>query len=127
MRKFLPLFLTLLFASRLSKAQCDAAFTYSVNQNQISFSAAVSGGAIRHSWQFGDGITDIFSAAPVHSYNFPGQYTVLHTVRDSVNNCIDSSFQLINLNFGPTCSVNFTYIKPSPLSGRHIFFHKLLS
>jgi PKD repeat protein len=125
MRKFLPLFLTLLFINPLLRAQCDATFTYSVSQDQIRFAPAATGNTVRHNWQFGDGSTDFFSATPTHIYNFPGQYTVLHTIRDSVNNCIDSTFQLINLDFAPSCSVNITYAKPSPLSGRYIFFSRI--
>lgn len=125
MRKFLPLFLTLLFINPLLRAQCDATFAYSVSQDQISFAPAATGNTVRHNWQFGDGSTDFFSDTPTHIYNFPGQYTVSHTIRDSVNNCIDSSFQVINLDFTPTCSVNITYAKPSPLSGRYIFFPRI--
>ena len=122
MRKILPCFFSLFFITPILYAQCDAAFGYSINHDQVSFVATATGNAIKHSWQFGDGAFNDYSSVPVHSYTLPGQYAVLHTVRDSITNCIDSAFQIINLSFTPTCSVNFTYIKPSVLSGRYVFY-----
>ncbi|MEP7373661.1 MAG: PKD domain-containing protein [Chitinophagaceae bacterium] len=125
MRKALLFFYSLFSCSIILKAQCDAAFTWSANQGQVSFAAADTSGTIRHSWQFGDGVSDIFSTTPVHNYNFSGQYMVLHTIRDSINNCVDSSLQSVRLDFSPTCSVNLTYVKPSALSGQYIFFSQV--
>jgi PKD repeat protein len=126
MRKILYPFIILFCNADLLHAQCDAAFTYSVNNNKVSFTASHTGNGIKHSWLFGDGTADYYSSATVHTYYTPGNYTILHTVRDSANSCVDSAWQTINLNFTPTCAVNFTYLN-LPGSGNEYIFYPQVS
>lgn len=121
MQKGLLLFFSFYLFSLAARAQCNPAFTYTVNQNQVSFHTTDTVQAVKHRWDFGDGGSDFYSQHPYHNYSQPGQYTVLHVVKDSLNNCIDSVAQVVTLNFTPNCQVDFVYASP-PASGQYYFY-----
>lgn len=111
MKKLIPLFVIATLLSFELKAQCDANFTYSANQNQVTFSSAANASTAKHKWFFGDGGFDYWNANPTHIYLSSGTYNVLHVVQDSANNCVDSVFKAVTLSFGDSCNLNasFTY------------------
>jgi gliding motility-associated-like protein len=61
--------------------------------------STISSGAMRYSWDFGDGIGTSTATNPVYSYATPGTYRVTLTVT-STNNC--TSTYSINLFLNPT-------------------------
>ena len=111
MFRVLCLFICLYVAAAPAKAQCNAAFTYTVSQNQVSFSATAASPQLKHVWQFGDGNTAYPQATAAHTYGQPGSYTVTHIVRDSVASCYDTVSQVITLSFTPVCNVDFSYTR----------------
>jgi len=87
-------------------AQCNAAFSYTVNAPAVSFFAADSMPQKSNVWHFGDGLTS-FGAFTTHTYDQPGKYLVTHYIFDSLNNCSDSSQQAVFVNFTANCQAYF--------------------
>lgn len=105
--------------------QCNAGFTYTVNQGMVSFSAATNLAQQRHIWYFGDGNVFVYSANTTHTYAQSGAYTVSHIVIDSVNSCTDTSRQTINVELPVSCNVGFTYTRQSYTSGVYNFYSQV--
>ncbi len=120
MRAFLPLFLILFVIVGKSRAQCNAAFTISVNQATTMFQANDSSGHVRHVWKMGDG-NYFFQPNGFHTYSTPGSYTVTHILIDSVNNCVDSVSQSISINFTVSCNASFTATRDSLTYNKYHF------
>ncbi len=107
MRKLLPLLLILPFLGQELRAQCNTAFTSSVNQATAQFQATGSTGPnFYHSWRFGDG-SQGWGASTSHTYSLPGTYTVTHIVVDSFNTCGDSVQQTVVISFATSCQASF--------------------
>lgn len=121
MKKFIPLFLIAAMLSFEVKAQCDADFSLTVNQNRVSFSAAPAFSTAKHRWFFGDNSYAYFQTNPAHTYSQPGTYTVLHVVQDSVNSCVDSVFKTVILSFGDSCGVYYTHAQLPDSVGVFVF------
>ena len=120
MRKIIPVILILFFNSTNVKAQCNAAFTTSVNQANAQFHANNTAFNLFHSWRFGDG--SFGNGMNVsHTYALPGTYQVMHIVSDSLNTCRDSVLQSITINFPISCSSSFTASRDSFLFARYRF------
>ena len=120
MRKIIPVILFLFFNNANVKAQCNAAFTSSVNQAVAQFHATNTAFNLNHSWRFGDG--SFGNGMNVsHTYTLPGTYQVMHIVNDSLNTCKDSVLQSITINFPISCNSSFTASRDSFLFARYRF------
>jgi PKD repeat protein len=120
MRKFLPLLLVFCFVNPEAKAQCNAAFTSSVNNATVQFQATNTGQNYLHQWYFGDNQQG-YGANVSHTYASPGTYMVTHLVTDSFNTCTDSLTQLVTVSFSVPCNASFTYTVDSVQSTRYYF------
>src|ERR1044071_7043664 len=123
MKRILPVFFIAIALSIKAIAQCDADFTYTTNQNQVSFTAASANQPAIHTWFFGDASSS-YQANPVHNYSLPGSYMVVHIVQDSVTHCVDSSFKMVTLSFQDSCNINasFNWFADTAYSPLHIIF-----
>jgi PKD repeat protein len=102
-------FLILVFIVNVkSLAQCNAAFTYTTEKDKVNFIAVDSSVNKSSYWNFGDG-NAASSNGLYHLLNIynPGSYTVKHIIIDSINNCTDSSIQIISVNYDITCKASF--------------------
>lgn len=89
-----------------NQSSCNAAFTYTINQNMVSFSPVDSFARLGE-WIFGDG-NSYWGYYVNYSYAAPGTYKVTHIVSDSLT-CADTSVQMITVNFTASCSVDISY------------------
>ncbi|MEI9910034.1 MAG: PKD domain-containing protein [Bacteroidota bacterium] len=112
MRKLISFVFILSCVNIKVKAQCDAAFTFSVNLATAQFQATNANVNYRHYWLLGDG-TNGFGTGISHTYSFPGTYTVTHILADSVNQCSDTTQQLIGINIPVTCQSNLSLTRDS--------------
>jgi PKD repeat protein len=113
MRKLLSLLLILLAIQVKAQAQCNAAFTSSVNQATATFQASGSlGPTYNHYWYFGDN-TQGYGTNVSHTYNASGVYTVVHVVTDSLNTCFDSLMSTVTINVPATCNASYVYYQDS--------------
>jgi PKD repeat protein len=120
MRRIILLLSVIIGFSASAKAQCDANFTTTLNGAQASFAASTTSQNIWHYWLFGDGGQG-FGANVSHTYGAPGVYNVLHMTTDSVNNCHDSVWYVINVNFTTTCAVTYTSRQDSLQPNKYYF------
>jgi PKD repeat protein len=110
MKKLLYAFMAILFASASTKAQtnpCEgkANFQFTINTSTVSFfSLNTSNVVLNHRWTFGDGNTSDM-ANPVHTYQFPGNYRVVHYIKDATQNCYDSIVKEFQLTFTTPCDL----------------------
>jgi PKD repeat protein len=104
-----------------AQAQCSAKFSYTANNNIVTFSAADSL-AYGSSWDFGDGNVNWGAISLSHNYNNPGTYSVKHWVTDTITKCSDSSVQSISVQFTPSCSASFGYYIDSIHLGHYFFY-----
>ena len=91
---------------------CNAGFDYQINGKTVSFKTGnPTTHPQRHFWTFGDGGTSD-GQNPTHTYNSPGQYRVMHYVKDSLENCHDSVIKIITIQ-GTTCNItaSFTFTR----------------
>ncbi len=88
---------------------CTAAFIYSFAQNALYlYAQPLSGsGPFYFRWYFGDG-KDTVGRSGFHIYSSPGTYTLSLVIVDTLNNCKDSSAQIINVI--PQCNASFSAI-----------------
>jgi len=87
---------------------CNAGFDYQINGKTVYFkSGNPTNHPQRHYWTFGDGSSGD-GQSPVHTYNAPGQYRVLHYVKDSAEHCFDSVVKYITIQ-GTTCDINASF------------------
>jgi len=119
MKKFLSLSFLVVAFSTISTAQCDPAFTFTINQGTVSFQAQQTGPGKMHIWRFGDG-TNGYGASASHLYTQTGIFNVLHTVWDSISNCVDSLSQAIQISVPTDCHASFLVSADSSvLNKRH--------
>ncbi len=126
--------LLLVFTAMLSStvfAQCNAEFTFTVNNNTgtVQF-IPVNNSAVQHQWSFGDG-TSGFEATPSHLYA-PGAYNVVHVVTayspndSNLVECIDSSVRWVTVTSAAPCNLNasFTFTRDS-IQPNKVYFSNL--
>jgi PKD repeat protein len=102
-----------------SAAQCNPAFTASINQATVQVQAPAING-LNHTWSFGDGNYGSGTSSS-HTYLSTGAYVIKHVVYDSIGTCTDSTTQNITINFQVTCQASFTAIRDSLVNGRFYF------
>jgi len=121
MKRILLLFVLAFSMHAHAQSQCNATFTYTINNNVVTFNSTDS---IIHGvsmWYPGDGSVN-WGSYLSYAYNAPGTYTVKHFVIDSVSNCSDSSVQTINVQFMPSCSASFQYYSDSTNLSHYFFY-----
>ena len=121
MQKSIPLLFAFSFYTLQGEAQCNAAFTSTINNAAVMFTPVSNVTTSSPVWYFGDGRTSTESA-PTHYYDYPGTYTVRHIVRDSLRGCVDSVSQNINVNFTISCQAAFTFTRDSFLYNLYSFY-----
>lgn len=68
-----------------------AAFQLTINSNTVIFhSADTANSPLVHQWKFGDGHSSD-AANPAHTYSGAGNYRVVHYIKNTLLNCIDSA------------------------------------
>ncbi len=72
-----------------ASAQCQADFTYSVNNGTVTFTNTSIGGGLFNSWTFGDG-GNSYQSNPTHTYTATGNYVVCLSIFDSLTQCQDA-------------------------------------
>lgn len=96
-----------------------------VNNYSINFfSINTSNTPIIHRWSFGDGSNGSDAANPVHTYNTPGVYRVIHYIKDIARNCYDSAVKEIRV--GNICDLvqpRFEWVRDSLNPGRIKFIN----
>ena len=99
---------------------CQAGFTFSMNNNAVTFTNTSTGGNMpSYSWNFGDGNYD-WQANPVHTYMYNGTYYACLTMYDSLNQLCQSTYcdTIVITNAPPVpCSASFYYVKDSSGTG----------
>ena len=116
--------LTILTAAGCTSAYCQTitappscnvipSFTYlpdTVNRRKISFTPSSNLASLRYYWNFGDGYSSL-ERMPVHSYYYPGVYSVKLIIRDTGANCLDSVRQNITVQAMPSdsCTASYSY------------------
>ena len=101
--------LILVFIVNLNSiGQCNASFTYTTEKDKVNSSVLDSSVNKISYWNFGDGNAASFNGL-YHLSNIynPGRYTVKHIIIDSINNCTDSSIQIISVNYDVPCKASF--------------------
>lgn len=85
---------------------CEAAFSYTVNGNQVQFTSTSTPmhNTTSHYWSFGDGTTSTVTS-PLHIFPAPGTYTVCLTIVNTLNGCTDDVCHTIVI--GPTVQQQF--------------------
>ncbi len=103
-------------------APCKADFDYQVNGNTVYLkSYNTTNHAQFHYWSFGDGQSSD-NPNPTHSYQVPGQYRVLHFVKDSLENCHDSVSKIITIG-SPNCTIEASFVAVrDSLDCRKVYF-----
>ncbi len=100
--------------SGFAKAQCAAAFTYTVGSNGVvnfTNTSTGSGFFASYQWNFGDQATDN-SVSPTHTYYFNGTYVVSLIMMDSsimCNSTYTASIAISNAPNNFTCQAGFSY------------------
>lgn len=128
---FLVLFCLFLTAAQAQTNPCagKANFEFSINVNTVTFvSINTSNIVLEHSWKFGDG-TSSTAVNPVHLYQFPGNYRVVHYIKDVARNCYDSAVKEFQLNFTPSCELlqpKFEWERDAANPNRIKFFNQSL-
>jgi PKD repeat protein len=89
---------------------CNAAYTFTVNMNGVSFVNTSTGGSFCN-WNFGDGNFFAGCNPPVHVYTAPGAYQVCLTIYDST--CQSTLCDTVIINGPPPCQASFTFTNQS--------------
>lgn len=90
---------------------CQAGFTYSVNNNVVTFTNTSTGGSQPgYYWNFGDGNTN-WQTNPVHTYMYNGTYNVCLYMWDSLQACQSSFCDSVVITNAPPqpCNANYSY------------------
>ena len=128
---FLAVFCLYLTAAQAQTNPCEgkANFQFTINVNTVTFgSINTSNIVLEHYWKFGDG-TNSNAANPVHLYQLPGSYRVVHYIKDVARNCYDSAVKEIQLNFTPSCELlqsKFEWERDASNPNRIKFFNQSL-
>jgi PKD repeat protein len=110
------LFLWLSMPAVHSQVICQAGYTFSVNNNVVTFTNTSTGGNMpSYFWSFGDGNYD-WQANTIHTFLYNGAYSVCLTMYDSLNQGCQSTFcdsVIITNAPNPPCSAYFIYASDS--------------
>ncbi|MBC7424374.1 MAG: PKD domain-containing protein [Ferruginibacter sp.] len=109
MKRFITLLTFIIAFTINSNAQCNPSFTYTSSNGLVTFYAADSSQSTKHYWVFGNAYAYGYNLSVVSNVYAKGTYNVQHVVRDSINNCKDSSTQTIVVNFKDSCQASFIY------------------
>ncbi|MBI3502171.1 MAG: PKD domain-containing protein [Bacteroidetes bacterium] len=110
--RFLFALSLLILARCISFAQCQAAYTHTVNAATVSVTdASTYSTSIGHLWTFGDGYYDNSGNPAPHTYQYATTYTVCLTISDSFpqtcNSTVCDTVQIVNAPHAP-CNATFT-------------------
>ena len=86
---------------------CDAKFTYNIEDKTVTFSNNSTGQINSYLWIFGDGHISN-STEPVYTFQDYGVYNVYLIVHDTITNCSSESFATITVG-SVDCFAEFTY------------------
>lgn len=91
----------------------DASFVAVIKSDTLRATAIGNTQGVVHTWHFGDGnqLSGVSLDTIQHIYSAPGNYSLLHTLRDTLNQCIDSVWQAVTIVNNDSCSVDFTISK----------------
>ena len=96
---FMALFCLFITAAKAQNNACagKANFQLTITGSTVNFySINTTSYPLFHSWRFGDGaLSD--AANPVHTYQLPGTYRVVHYIKDTARNCYDSAVKEITI------------------------------
>lgn len=111
-------FILFVFANCVTKAQCNAAFTYTVNSDTIQLmDASIHSGTVNYNWTFHwnhCATTVWYSNAPLpFTVNFAGDYEACLTISDTNSSCNSTICHTITVNNAPhpACDASFVYWK----------------
>jgi hypothetical protein len=90
----------------------NANFTARVSRDTVFLTAVDSTAHLLHHWKFGDGRQD-FGREVIHNYFAQGVYQVTHIVRDSANQCVDSTRQFVTIIITPPCRASYVVTRDS--------------
>lgn len=106
------IFSSVLFMQTKAQNPCQAGFTFTVNNNVVTFTNTSTGGnPPNYSWNFGDGNYD-WQTNPVHTYIYSGTYYVCLSMSDTFNQGCQSYFcdtVVITSAPNPPCNATFGY------------------
>ncbi len=87
---------------------CTAEFSYTANNDTVTFTNLSGGSMTNYDWEFGDGN---FSSEenPVHVFDSSGFYNVCLTITDSVSGCTDMFCDSVEVVLPVTCTAEFSY------------------
>ncbi|MBY0476751.1 MAG: PKD domain-containing protein [Chitinophagaceae bacterium] len=135
MKKFIYSFMAMLCiwitAAQAQTNPCEgkANFEFTINVNTVTFvSINTSNTVLEHKWSFGDGAISN-AVNPVHLYQLPGNYRVVHYIKDVARNCYDSAVKEIQLIFTPACELlqsKFEWIRDTTVPNRIKFINQSL-
>lgn len=101
---------------------CEAAFTYVIDQNEVHFYGTSTENNVDYHWLFGDG-EDGNGQSPTHTYSeYPEHYTVCLVVHNNNLNCLDTVCQTVYIQGGGSgnnCQATFSY----EIDGNEVTFH----
>lgn len=80
----------------IGNGSCNAQFNKSVNGLSVDFTHSFPSANLVYSWSFGDGNSSALQN-PSHTYSLNGSYTVILNITDTVTNCQNSYWQLIQI------------------------------
>jgi len=86
---------------------CEANFNYATNKDTLVIQNQANNFNLI-SYDFGDS-TSSSLANPTHIYAQSGTYVVCQTVRDTLNNCIDTFCDTVNIYIPPPCQAGFSF------------------
>lgn len=88
----------------------DASFTAIAKGDTLRAISLGHSQGLVHSWYFGDGnrLSGINLDTVQHTYSKPGNYSLLHTLRDTASQCIDTVRQYITITNSDSCSAYFS-------------------
>lgn len=115
MKRISTLSIIYLLSTQLVSAQCDPAFSTSINAGTAVFTGQNTDPGKFHSWAFGDGQYG-YGNPLTHTYTASGTYNVKHWVIDTLGACSDSLVQSIQVTVINDCHSSFV-INPDSLSG----------
>ena len=119
MQKSLLLVLILFLINKETRADCNPAFTATVQQATVHVQAVNTAPHLLHRWNFNGAL--IYGSSASFTYSAPGTYSIVHRVMDSLGSCEDSVVQTVTINFQNTCAASFTATRDSSQPNRYYF------
>ncbi|MGZ5281338.1 MAG: PKD domain-containing protein, partial [Bacteroidia bacterium] len=118
---FTLLFLVVSLHTAKAQTTCQAGFTYTIANNEVSFintSTNSANNPMKYFWNFGDAPENFSVENPTHYYSSNGKYVVTLAALDTGTNCYSVYKDTIDykFDFNATCNAQFTHsIKPYTL------------